>query len=115
MLKLLCSSTLLLTAATLGCRPESKSNADTAIADTTSATVPAITAGPSDSASTPAAGSAGGSKSTTKKSSKAKAAARSTRRNSNNAQRDTGILGYDSVIRFPHRVLPTATSTPTRK
>ena len=112
---------MMLVAATIaGCRPSAKSGADTTAA-ASSSTIPAITAGPSDSVSgaTSSAQSgttapAGGSKTTKRGSKTVKSSATSTKRNST-AKPDTGILGRDSVIRFPHRGLPTATSTPVRK
>jgi len=112
---------MMLVAATMaGCRPSAQSTADTTAA-ASSSTIPAVTAGPSDSVSgttssgqTAKTAATGGSKTTTRGSASAKSSVTSKRRNSNTAP-DTGILGRDSVIRFPRRTLPTASSTPIRK
>jgi hypothetical protein len=96
----------------VGCRPSAQSAADTTAA--TSSTVPAITSGPSDSVSgtgqsgnTPAAGA---SKTTKRGTTTAKSGTSTSR--ANDAATDKGIIGRDSVIRFPHRGLPTSSSTP---
>jgi hypothetical protein len=112
-------SMMLVAGVMVGCRPSAQSTADTTAAS--SSTIPAVTAGPSDSVSggtlsgqssnTPAAG---GSKTTKRGSTSAKSSGTSTRR-ANDAAEDKGIIGRDSVIRFPHRGLPTVSSTPVRK
>lgn len=110
---------MMVVAATIaGCRPSAQSAADTTAA-ASSSTIPAVTASPSDSVSgatsSPQTGTtAVGSKTTSRGSKSAKSSATSTKRNSN-AVPDTGIIGRDSVIRFPHRGLPTVSSTPIRK
>lgn len=113
-------SVMVVAAAIVGCRPSAQSSADTTAA-TSSSAIPAVTAGPSDSVSAAASlgqggtkSAAGRSKTSTRGSTSVKPTVTSTRRNSNAAP-DTGIIGRDSVIRFPHRGLPTASSTPIRK
>ena len=111
-------SMIVVTAAIAGCRPSAQSTADSAAA-ASSSTIPAVTAGASDNVSgatsSPQNGkTAGASKTTSRGSKSAKSSATSTKRNSN-AVPDTGIIGRDSVIRFPHRGLPTVSSTPIRK
>jgi hypothetical protein len=91
------------------------------VAAASSSTIPAVTAGPSDSTSTNTAAQSGGASGASRGSKVKKSGSKSgktpvtsTKRNTN-AARDTGILGRDSVIRFPRRTLPTASSTPVRK
>jgi hypothetical protein len=100
--------------ALVGCRPSAQSSADTTAA--ASSTVPAVTAAPLDSGAT-ATGqtlSSSGSKAATGTTTAKKKASTSASRNGNAGQ-DSGILGRDSVIRFPVRGLPTVSSTPPRK
>lgn len=112
-------SVMLVAGLVVGCRPSAQSSADTSGA-ATSSTIPAVTAGSSDSVlgrtsgqtSTPTVAS--GSKKTKGASTSAKPSGSSTRRNGN-ALPDSGILGYDSVIRFPHRWVGKASSTAVRK
>jgi hypothetical protein len=99
--------------ALIGCRPSAQSAADTTAA--TSSTVPAVTSGPTDSvpgtgqsANTPAVGGARQTKSVSTTTTKSV----TTTKRSNDAATDKGIIGRDSVIRFPHRGLPTSSSTP---
>ena len=118
MMPILKVSMIVVAATIAGCRPSAQSTADTTAA-ASSSTIPAVTAGPSDSVSGATSSpqnrtTAGGSKTTGRGSKSAKSSATSTKRSSNAAP-DTGIIGRDSVIRFPHRGLPTATSTPVRK
>ena len=117
MMPILKVSMIVVAATIAGCRPSAQSTADTTAA--ASSTIPAVTAGPSDSVSGATSSpqnrtTAGGSKTTGRGSKSAKSSSTSTKRNSNAAP-DTGIIGRDSVIRFPHRGLPTATSTPVSK
>jgi len=97
----------------VGCRPSAQSAADTTAA--TSSTIPAVTSGPSDSVSSAGQNgntpTVGASKTTKRGSTSAKSSGTSTRR-ANDAAADKGIIGRDSVIRFPHRGLPTSSSTP---
>jgi hypothetical protein len=96
----------------VGCRPSAQSAADTTAA--TSSTIPAVTSGPSDSVSgTGQSGNttaAGASKTTKRGTTTAKSGTSTSR--ANDAATDKGIIGRDSVIRFPHRGLPTSSSTP---
>ena len=108
-------ATMLIAGVMAGCRPSARSAADTTAA--TTATIPAITAGPSDSvsAATPPGQSgntpaAGGSRTMTGNGTPTSSSATSSNRNGN-----SGILGRDSVIRFPRRGLPTASSTRIRE
>jgi hypothetical protein len=97
-----------------GCRPSVQSSADTTAA---SSTVPAVNAGPADSVTGPAVtdktASSAGSKATTGTTVAKKKAGTSASRST--AAQDSGILGRDSVIRFPRRGLPTVSSTPSRR
>jgi hypothetical protein len=97
--------------ALIGCRPSAQSAADTTAA--TSSTVPAVTSGPSDSVSSPgqSANKPAVGRARKTKSGSASAKSTSTKR-ANDAAADKGIIGRDSVIRFPHRGLPTSSSTP---
>lgn len=106
-------STMLAGIVLVGCRPSAQSAADTTAA--TSSTVPAVTSGPIDSvpssgqsANTPAAGGAKQAKSVSTTTTKSV----TTTKRANDAAADKGIIGRDSVIRFPHRGLPTSSSTP---
>jgi hypothetical protein len=99
----------------VGCRPSAQSAADTTAA--TSSTVPAVTSGPTDSvagtgqsANTPAVGGARKTKSVSTTTTTAKSV--TTTKRANDAAADNGIIGRDSVIRFPRRGLPTSSSTP---
>jgi hypothetical protein len=101
--------------ALVGCRPAAQSAADTTAA--TSSTVPAVTSGPSDSvastgqgANTPAVGGPKKTKSVSTTTTTTKSV--TTTKRANDAAADKGIIGRDSVIRFPHRGLPTSSSTP---
>jgi hypothetical protein len=111
------ASALLVAGVIAGCRPAAQSNADTVAA--TTSTIPAVSAGPSDSVSvgtstpTGTTAAASGTKKTKVGSASTKTSA-STRRTSN-AAADSGILGRDSVIRFPRRWPGQASSTPVRK
>lgn len=105
MLRRICSSAVVLAAVALGCRPATQSSADTALADTLSSAVPAAADQVADTVSRTTV---------TKKSTTTNRSPGSSRQNGKAAPKDTGILGYDRVIRFPHR-WPTASSTPTRK
>jgi hypothetical protein len=108
-----------LIAGAIACRPSAQSSADTSVA-ATSSTVPAITSGPSDggpgpgSAPTRTAAATGGSKTTNRSAISGKSSVTSTQRHTDSVH-DGGILGYDSVIRFPHRWVGKASSTPVRK
>jgi hypothetical protein len=99
--------------ALIGCRPSAQSAADTTAA--TSSTVPAVTSGPTDSvpssgqnANAPAVG--GPKKATSVTTTTTKSV--TTTKRANDAATDKGIIGRDSVIRFPRRGLPTSSSTP---
>jgi hypothetical protein len=102
--------------ALVGCRPSAQSSADTTAA--ASSTVPAVTAAPVDSAATATTTgqsvSGSGSKAATGTTTAKKKASTSASR-SGTATQDSGIIGRDSVIRFPVRGLPTVSSTPPRK
>ena len=105
-LRLACASAVVLAAvASSGCRPASQASADTALADTVSTAAPAAADQIVDTVP---------QTTVTKKSRTPNRSSGSSRQNGNATPRDTGILGYDSVIRFPRR-WPTASSTPTRK
>ena len=112
-------SLMLVAGLVVGCRPSAQSSADTSGA-ATSSTIPAVIAGSSNSVlgrtsgQTSTATVASGSKKTKDASMSAKSSGSSTRRNGN-APPDSGIIGYDSVIRFPHRWPATSSSTPIRK
>jgi hypothetical protein len=97
-----------------GCRPSVQSSADTTAA---SSTVPAVNAGPTDSvtgaAVTGNTASGAGSETTTGATVAKKKAGTSASRST--AAQDSGVLGRDSVIRFPRRGLPTVSSTPSRQ
>lgn len=106
-------SMMLAGVALIGCRPAAQSAADTTAAS--SSTIPAVTSGPSDSvsgtgqsANTPAAGAAKQTKSVSTTTTKSV----TTTKRASDAATDKGIIGRDSVIRFPHRGLPTSSSTP---
>lgn len=97
----------------VSCKPSGGSKADTAVA-ADSVALPAQPSGPMDSVSqvvpgaqstsaSPAARTSAGTPSTKKT---------PTSTNSNRAASDSGIIGRDSVLRFPHRGLPTVSSTP---
>ena len=113
MMPILKVSMIVVAATIAGCRPSAQSAADTTAA--TSSTVPAVTSGPTDSvpnagqsANTPAAGGARQTKSVSTTTTKSV----TTTKRANDAAADKGIIGRDSVIRFPHRGLPTSSSTP---
>lgn len=115
------SAALVASALAAGCRPAAQSTADTVSAASTSSTQPTVVDEARDSAS--GADGRGGGGSVTPPSEK-KPTHRATARSSSSSNpkmqskepvgRDTTIIGYDSVIRFPLRTLPTATSTPKR-
>ena len=103
-----------------GCGP-SRSNADTTNAAASSTPLTSGAQSVADTNSLNSSGGATGSSSTsnTTKSAKrpvstTKVSGKSGARTQKPVERDS-ILGYDSVIRFPLKTLPTATSTPTRK
>jgi hypothetical protein len=107
----------LIVSALAGCGT-GQSSADTtkAAASTTPQTVGAQSG--TDTNSLTSSGGVAGSSSTPKAATSAKRAATTTKvsgksdaRTQKPADRDS-ILGYDSVIRFPIKTLPTATSTP---
>ena len=110
---------LIVSALAAGCTT-GQSNADTAnaAASTTPQTVGAQSA--TDTNNLTSSGGVTGSSSTPKAATSAKRASTTTKvsaksdsRTQKPADRDS-ILGYDSVIRFPIKTLPTATSTPKR-
>ena len=110
---------LIVSAIAAGCSP-GQSSADTtsAAASTTPQTVGAQSA--TDTNNLTSSGGVAGSSSTPKAATSVKRASTTTKvsgksdsRTQKPAERDS-ILGYDSVIRFPIRTLPTATSTPRR-
>ncbi len=116
------SLALLALPVTIACRPSSSARNDRALADTTSTKTPALAPAPSDTAAATqaapqggSAASATGSRMTVRSSSTTKSTASSTGSRANRASPDSGILGRDSIIRFPHRTLPTASSTSTRR
>ncbi|HZE07671.1 MAG TPA: hypothetical protein VE110_02845 [Gemmatimonadaceae bacterium] len=104
-------------AVSVSCKPSARSNADTAVASD-SAMMPALPSGPMDSVSQIAPAAQGGASTTaTRKTSAGTSSTRKTKTTgtSSKAPSESGIIGRDSVIRFPHRALPTVSSTPPRK
>lgn len=106
----------------VGCRPAAQSNADTVSAAAASSTLPSVVDKARDSASAADGPGGGGSvnpanakKPTNRTTTASKSSGSSKAQSEVPAARDTTIIGWDSVIRFPLRTLPTATSTPTRE
>jgi hypothetical protein len=118
-MKIAMIASVLAAALVTACTGSARNASDTSAA---SSTQPAVMGGPSDSVSPTASTTSTGAASTVKKgsgSSKAGSPAKSqsTGRASDRtgAATDPGIIGRDSVIRFPIRGLPTVSSTPIRK
>jgi hypothetical protein len=105
-------SMMLAGVALVGCRPSAQSAADTTAA--ASSTIPAVTSGPTDSVpgTGQGANTPGGSGATQTRSVTTTTKSVTTTKRANDAATDKGIIGRDSVIRFPHRGLPTSSSTP---
>lgn len=101
----------------VSCKPSGHSSSDSTVA-ADSAMIPALPSGPMDSVTQIAPGGQSGSSATaTGKTSGGASSATKTKKTSNNsnAPSNSGIIGRDSVIRFPRRALPTVSSTPLRK
>jgi hypothetical protein len=103
-------------ALSVSCKPSARSNADTAVASD-SAMMPALPSGPMDSVSQIAPAAQSGASTTATRKTSAGTSTRKTKTTgtSSKAPSESGIIGRDSVIRFPHRALPTVSSTPPRK
>ena len=99
--------------AVLGCRPSAQSGTDTTAA--ASSTLPAVTSGLSDSVAAGTSAQAGNASTARAGGSTSGKSPVTTNRRSSDAAHDPEILGRDSVIRLPHRGLPTVSSTPIRK
>lgn len=113
---------LVVSALVVGCRPAAQSNVDTMSAASSSSGQPNVVDGARDSASAADGPGGGGSvnpanakKPTNRATTASKSSSSSKAQSEVPAARDTTIIGWDSVIRFPLRTLPTATSTPTRE
>jgi hypothetical protein len=99
----------------VGCSSSPRPASDTTGA---AATQPAVAGGPSDSVSNALSAETTATTNGTaapKKGSGAKGTATHRASSRTGASADTGIIGRDSVIRFPVRGLPTVSSTPIRK
>jgi hypothetical protein len=106
----LASTMLAVSALAIGCQPTPQSNADTTAA-TSSSTVQTL-GGASAIDTVAAPGTLGaGSKTTKPVSSTSKSGSKI----KSDPLADPSIRGRDSVIRFPLKTLPTASSTPTRE
>lgn len=111
--------TLMVPALAIACQPTARSNADTTKVTTSSSTAQTTGAATATDTGAAAAGaannSAGGSKTAKPTASTTKSTVKSGAQTKKPPVGDPTIIGHDSVIRFPLKTLPTASSSPVRK